>query len=88
MPDFSRRSNEDEIMDDFGLLPDELHPVLKELDVINRLLGGFSVYYDAFKTLKIESGDAIADWGCGGGDTFKVLQKYPNILGLMPRRQL
>ena len=76
MPDFSQRSTEDEIMDDFGLSPDELHPVLKELDVINRLLGGFSVYYDAFKTLKIESGDSISDWGCGGGDTFKVLQKY------------
>ena len=76
MPDFSQRSTEDEIMDNFGLSPDELHPVLKELDVINRLLGGFSVYYDAFKTLKIESGNSISDWGCGGGDTFKVLQKH------------
>jgi ubiquinone/menaquinone biosynthesis C-methylase UbiE len=76
MPDFSQRSTEDEIMDDFGLSPDELHPVLKELDVINRFLGGFSVYYDAFKTLKIESRNSISDWGCGGGDTFKVLQKH------------
>ena len=85
MPDFSHRSNEDEIMDDFGLSPDELHPVLKELDVINRLLGGFSVYYDAFKTLKIESDDAIADWGCGGGDTFKVLQKHFEKQNIKPQ---
>ncbi|TKC00866.1 methyltransferase domain-containing protein [Pedobacter cryophilus] len=85
MPDFSKRSTQDEIMDDFGLSPDELHPVLKELDVINRLLGGFSVYHDAFKTLKIESGDTIADWGCGGGDTFKVLQKSFDKQNIQPK---
>lgn len=75
MPDFSKRSTADEIMDNFALSPDELHPVLKELDVINRLLGGFSVFHNAFKKLSIQSGDSISDWGCGSGDTFKVLQK-------------
>ena len=45
MPDFSKRSSEDEIMDDFGLSHEELNPVLKELDVINKLLGGFSVFF-------------------------------------------
>lgn len=85
MPDFSQRSTEDEIMDNFGLSPDELHPVLKELDVINRLLGGFSVFHDAFKKLSIQSGDAIADWGCGGGDTFKVLQKRFDRKNIRPK---
>jgi len=89
MPDFSKRSNEDEIMDDFGLSSEELNPVLKELDVINKLLGGFSVFFDAFKKLNVQSGDSISDWGCGSGDTFKVLQKhfdkqkiYPQYIGV------
>lgn len=76
MPDFNKRSTEDEIMDDFGLSPEALNPVLKELDVINKLLGGFSVFFNAFKKLKLQSGDIIADWGCGSGSTFKVLQNH------------
>nr|MBC7612820.1 methyltransferase domain-containing protein [Pseudopedobacter sp.] len=89
MPDFSKRSNEDEIMDDFGLSPEELNPVLKELDVINKLLGGFSVFFDAFNKVKVNSRDSISDWGCGSGDTFQVLQKqfdqqkiYPTYIGV------
>ncbi len=85
MPDFSKRSTEAEIMDDFGLSPDELNPVLKELDVINRLLGGFSVYFDAFIKLKVENNDAISDWGCGGGDTFKVLQQFFQKKNIQPK---
>jgi len=45
MPDFSKRSRADEIMDNFALDHQELDPVLKELEVINKLLGGFSVFY-------------------------------------------
>ncbi|MEO5911303.1 MAG: methyltransferase domain-containing protein [Pelobium sp.] len=89
MPDFKNRSNEDEIMDNFGLSLEELNPVLKELDVINKLLGGFFVFFDAFKKLKLKSGDVIADWGCGSGSTFKVLQKrfeksdiHPTYIGI------
>lgn len=85
MPDFSRRSTQEEIMDDFELSPDELHPVLKELDVINRLLGGFAVYDDAFKTLNVKSGEVISDWGCGSGDIFNVLQKYFGEQNILPK---
>ncbi len=85
MPDFSHRSTEEEIMDNFGLSPDELHPVLKELEVVNQLLGGFSVYFNAFKKLKVQTGDIIADWGCGGGDTFKVLQRFFGKRGIQPQ---
>lgn len=76
MPDFSKRSREDEIMDNFALDHQELDPVLKELEVINKLLGGFSVFYDAFRQLSLQNGDSICDWGCGGGDSLRVLNRY------------
>lgn len=76
MPDFSQRSTEEEIMDNFALGAVEIDPVLKELETINKLLGGFSVFYDAFKKIRIRNGDVIADWGCGGGDTLKVLDRF------------
>jgi 2-polyprenyl-3-methyl-5-hydroxy-6-metoxy-1,4-benzoquinol methylase len=76
MPDFSKRSTEEEIMDNFALPPQEIDPVLKELEVINKLLGGFAVFYDAFKKIDLQNGDSICDWGCGGGDGLKMLAKH------------
>lgn len=76
MPDFNRRSTEEEIMDDFMLDHQQIDPVLKELETINKLLGGFSVFYDAFEKIKLKNGDTICDWGCGGGDSLKVLDKH------------
>lgn len=76
MPDFSKRSRADEIMDNFALDHQELDPVLKELEVINKLLGGFSVFYNAFRKLGLKNGDSICDWGCGGGDSLRVLDSY------------
>jgi len=76
MPDFSKRSTELEIMDNFALDHQEIDPVLAELETINKLLGGFSVFYDAFKKINLVEGDTICDWGCGGGDSLKVLDKY------------
>ncbi len=63
-------------MDNFALPPQEIDPVLRELEVINKLLGGFSVFYNAFSQIKLSNGDCISDWGCGGGDSLKVLHKY------------
>lgn len=76
MPNFKNRSTEEEIMDNFSLNHTEINPVLKELETINKLLGGFSVFYDAFKNISIRNGDSICDWGCGGGDSLKVLDTY------------
>lgn len=76
MPDFSQRSSAYEIMDDFTLGNKEIDPVLKELEVINKLLGGFSVFYDAFKQIPLVNGDRICDWGCGGGDSLRELKRY------------
>jgi len=76
MPNFKHRSTEEEIMDNFALPSNQIDPVLRELETINKLLGGFSVFYDAFKLLNLKNGDTICDWGCGGGDSLKVLNKY------------
>ncbi|SDM26262.1 methyltransferase domain-containing protein [Pedobacter antarcticus] len=76
MPDFTERSTQKEIMDNFALPPQEIDPVLRELEIINKLLGGFSVFYNAFKYIKLDNGDRICDWGCGGGDSLRVLHKY------------
>ncbi|MFC5282525.1 methyltransferase domain-containing protein [Pedobacter alpinus] len=82
MPNFSQRSTEEEIMDNFSLPKEEIDPVLKELETINKLLGGFSVFYDAFDKINIRIGDSICDWGCGGGDSLKVLDSYFRKKGL------
>jgi 2-polyprenyl-3-methyl-5-hydroxy-6-metoxy-1,4-benzoquinol methylase len=82
MPNFSQRSTLPEIMDDFSLQHQEIDPVLKELEVINKLLGGFNVFFNAFKKIKLADGDLICDWGCGGGDSLKVLRNYFHQKGL------
>lgn len=76
MPNFNHRSIALEIMDDFELPNSQINPVLKELQIINRLLGGFTVFYNAFKKIKLQNGDTICDWGCGGGDSLQVLANY------------
>jgi 2-polyprenyl-3-methyl-5-hydroxy-6-metoxy-1,4-benzoquinol methylase len=84
MPSFNHRSTALEIMDDFSLDQQAIHPVLKELEVINQLLGGFQVFYNAFKQLPIQDKDIICDWGCGGGDSLKVLKSYFNKRKIHP----
>ncbi len=76
MPDFKNRSTEPEIMDNFLLEHNEIDPVLKELELINKLLGGFNVFCDAFEKLPMKNNQIICDWGCGGGDSLKVLDRY------------
>lgn len=84
MPSFKHRSTALEIMDDFSLEQQAIDPVLKELEVINKLLGGFQVFYHAFKQFSIQNKDIICDWGCGGGDSLKVLKKHFNKKKVYP----
>ncbi|HEY0056525.1 MAG TPA: methyltransferase domain-containing protein [Pedobacter sp.] len=73
MPDFSKRSTESEMMDDFSLGGEIINPIMDELEVVNKLLGGYSVFFDAFKKLQLKDGMTISDWGCGGGDSLRML---------------
>ncbi len=71
------RSNEKEIMDDLEISGEVINHTLKELNFINRTLGGNQISIRAFKkfcqTHKIES---LADLGCGGGDILVDMCKW------------
>ncbi len=71
MPDFNYRSNEEEMMDDFSLGHGIIDPIMDELEVVNTMLGGYNVFFDAFNRIRFRDGMSISDWGCGGGDSLR-----------------
>ncbi len=73
MPDFTLRSTEEEMMDDFSLGHEIIDPIMNELEVVNTMLGGYNVFFDAFNKLRLTDGMSISDWGCGGGDSLRQI---------------
>lgn len=61
------------MMDDFFLGSDIIDPIMDELEVVNKLLGGYRVFFNALNKLGLKDGACISDWGCGGGDSLRVL---------------
>src|SRR5690606_17671813 len=85
---FSKRSDEIELMDDLACKGTVVHQTLHELDVINKWLGGNAVTLSGVKKL---IGDippqkeiSIVDLGCGSGDVLRKL----SIWGRENGRQL
>lgn len=77
MISLSTRSNELEIMDDLDCHGEVVDQTLRELEVINRLLGGDYVTLDGIgKLIKDKRSYTIADYGCGGGDLAKKIVHY------------
>jgi len=76
MPDFSCRSVEEEMMDDFSLGSEVIDPIMDELEVVNKVLGGYQVFFNAFNRIGIKDGMVISDWGCGGGDSLRIIAKW------------
>ncbi|MBV6640260.1 MAG: methyltransferase domain-containing protein [Cyclobacteriaceae bacterium] len=76
-----RRSDQRELMDDLDYQGDDLGITLKELDFINRWLGGDTISMSALDTiLKNHRINSIVDLGCGSGKfLYRVLSKYPEI---------
>lgn len=75
------RSNEVELMDDLGSSGAIIEQALRELELINKLLGGNHVTLDGLKKLLARSSDlpavlTIVDLGCGGGDMLKLIAKW------------
>ncbi len=78
MPNFSIRSYEPELMDDFESSGQVIDQTLRELETINKLLGGNYVTINGLEKLieKNQKELIIADLGCGGGDMLKLVAKW------------
>ncbi len=79
MVDLSYRSEQEEIMDNLSDNSPSLHRALKELDIINKWLGGNSITLnEVFKTLLNDSQKThkIADLGCGSGEILLRIAKW------------
>lgn len=74
------RSYEEELMDDLKSSGEVIEQTLRELEVINRLLGGNYVTTNGIQKLIAELNTdetlVIADLGCGGGDIMKLIAKW------------
>ena len=81
MPDFSKRSEDIEIMDDLQCSGEVVNQTLRELEVINAWLGGNQVTIDGLEKLldPIHSLQEITiiDVGCGGGDMLRLNMAVP-----------
>lgn len=55
---------------------------MQELDVINNLLGGYQVFFDALGKMRIQEGMSVCDWGCGGGDSLRAIANWARRKGL------
>lgn len=85
MPDFSKRSEAIEIMDDLTCSGPVVDQTLKELEFINSWLGGNAVTLNGLdEILKNFSSPAltIVDLGCGGGDMLVLLDKHLRNKGI------
>lgn len=80
MPNFSQRSAEVEIMDDLAYSGDLMDRTLRELEIINKWLGGNAVTMGALdKLVQAKPQDKIiriADLGCGRGDMLRLIDAW------------
>ncbi len=71
------RSQEIEIMDDLEISGEVVNQTLRELNTINKFLGGNQISVSAFKKMaKGSERIALADLGCGGGDIMIEMAKW------------
>jgi len=78
-PNLTYRSNQEEIMDDLESGGEVMDQTLKELEVINKWLGGNYVTINGIKKLlkkRPERKIKIVDLGCGGGDMLILISKW------------
>ena len=78
--DFSVRTHKPELLDQQDIPAEDIALNLKELELINRKLGGHSITIAGFRALasglpKI----TVAEIGCGGGDNLLAIQKKTDL---------
>ncbi len=71
------RSEELEIMDDLDISGPVIDQTLKELNTINKRLGGNQISISAYKNFAKKDDELVlADLGCGGGDIMAEMAKW------------
>lgn len=74
---FKSRSFTKELLDGENISQNDLYRNLRELDVINNLLGGYRITCSALKKVLSKEGPiTLVDIGSGGGDTLKRIYKW------------
>lgn len=74
---FKHRSSQKELLDGVDIPERDLFQNLRELDTINRLLGGYTVTFAAIdKKLEANKSYVLVDIGCGGGDTLRRIYDW------------
>jgi 2-polyprenyl-3-methyl-5-hydroxy-6-metoxy-1,4-benzoquinol methylase len=77
MINLKKRSSQKEILDQNDIPFWEIERNMKELDFINRNLGGHSITIKGFeKLLQNKKVISICEIGCGGGDNLNSIQKF------------
>lgn len=80
MPDFSKRSEDIEIMDDLHCSGEVVDQTLRELEVINTWLGGNQVTINGiaklFENIDQSKEVTLVDVGCGGGDLLRLIDRW------------
>ena len=77
--DFLQRSQEVEIMDDLQCSGEVVHQTLRELEFINKWLGGNAITLEGVRQLIRGHKNrtiTIADLGCGSGDILRLLANW------------
>ena len=81
-----KRSGELEIMDDLDISGPVIAQTLRELNTINKRLGGNRISVSAYKTFaKKDAEITLADLGCGGGDIMVEMVKWSRKKGVKSR---
>jgi 2-polyprenyl-3-methyl-5-hydroxy-6-metoxy-1,4-benzoquinol methylase len=75
---FKKRSYKKELLDEPGIRKDLLFQNLKELDIINKYLGGHAISISGLKKVMTDKSKTytVIDIGCGGGDSLKAIAKW------------
>lgn len=83
MNKFKHRSYEPELLDSPNISKDLLYRNLRELDFINRVLGGHSISLNGIKKLVTDKNKTyhIVDLGCGSGDTMQYIADWAMTKG-------
>jgi ubiquinone/menaquinone biosynthesis C-methylase UbiE len=77
MIDLRIRSRQKELIDRDDIPFNDIVQNLKELDLINSLLGGHNITIKGFKKLAgLKKNISVCEIGCGGGDNLKAISRF------------